>query len=123
MLSAFSYVLYNLHQSIYWGLLPGFLTAFGGSYKDTLFEPFEPLKFFRSPIVCFLWYIVIDHLYKKQPVLLKLGLSSMMERFSVEFYKAVYKPEPGKFKNCKCKKDQCILEKDRGWFLDRLAGK
>ena len=43
----------KLPQSIWWGLLPGFFTAFGGSYKDTLFEPFEPLKFFRSPLVSY----------------------------------------------------------------------
>jgi hypothetical protein len=115
--------MYKLPQSIYWGFLPGFLTAIGGSYKDTLFEPFEPLKFFRSPIVCFLWYIIIDSIYKNEPVILKIGFSSMMERISVEFYKAVYKPEPGKFKNCKCVNEKCVLEKDRGWFLDRLDGK
>jgi hypothetical protein len=47
----------------------------------------------------------------------------MIERISVETYKAIFKPEPGKFNNCKCVKDKCILEKDRGWFLDRLKGK
>lgn len=30
----------ELPQSIFWGLLPGLLTALGGAYKDTLFEPF-----------------------------------------------------------------------------------
>lgn len=110
-------------QSIFWGLLPGFLTAFGGAYKDTLFEPFEPLKFFRSPIVSFIWYVIIDFYYKKEPVLLKIGLCSMMERLSVETYKAIYRPEPGKFKSCKCINNKCILEKDRGWFLDRISGK
>jgi hypothetical protein len=115
--------MYKLPQSIFWGLLPGFLTAFGGSYKDTLFEPFEPLKFFRSPIVCFVWYIIINSIYVNDAVILKIGLCSMMERLSVETYKAVYKPEPGKFKNCKCVKNECVLEKDRGWFLDRLSGK
>jgi len=114
--------MYKIQQSIWWGLIPGFLTSFGGAYKDTLFEPFEPLKFFRSPIICFIWYIIIDKIYKNEPVILKLG-SSMMERFTVEFYKAIYKPEPGKFKNCKCVDSECVLEKDRGWFLDRLNGK
>jgi hypothetical protein len=115
--------MHKLPQSIYWGLLPGFLTAIGGSYKDTLFEPFEQLKFFRSPIVSFVWYIIINHFYKYDSVILKLGLCSMMERLSVETYKAIYKPEPGKFNNCKCAENKCILEKDRGWFLDRLQGK
>lgn len=115
--------MYELPQSIYWGLVPGFLTAIGGAYKDTLFEPFEQLKFFRSPIICFIYYIIIDKIYKNNPVVLKLGFASMMERISVEFYKAIYKPEPGKFNNCKCVNEKCILEKDRGWFLDRLNGK
>ena len=26
-------------------------------------------------------------------------------------------------KNCSCVNNKCILEKDRGWFLDRLNGK
>lgn len=115
--------MYKLPQSILWGLVPGFITALGGSYKDTLFEPFEHLKFFRSPIICFIWYIIVDMVYKNQPVLLKIGLSSMMERITVESYKALYKPEPGKFKSCKCVKNECVLEKDRGWFLDRINGK
>ena len=115
--------MYKLPQSIFWGLVPGFLTAFGGSYKDTLFEPFEPLKIFRSPIVCFIWYLMINIIYKNEPVILKLGLSSMMERLTVETYKAIYRPEPGKFKNCKCINNICKLEKDRGWFLDRINGK
>ena len=51
--------MYKIPQSIFWGFVPGFFTAIGGSYKDTLFEPFEPLKFFRSPIVCFIWYVII----------------------------------------------------------------
>jgi hypothetical protein len=113
----------DLPQSIYWGLLPGFLTAFGGAYKDTIFEPFEPIKFFRSPIVCFIWYIIVDKIYPTQPVILKLGLSSMMERLTVESYKAIFRPEPGKFKRCTCKENKCVLEKDRGWLLERLFNK
>ena len=115
--------MYNIPQSYYWGVVPGLLTALGGSYKDTLFEPFEPLKFFRSPVVTVVWYIIIDFYYKKEPVILKIGLCSMMERLTVETYKAIYKPEPGKFKNCKCVNNKCVLEKDRGWFLDRIHGK
>lgn len=113
-------ILYNTPQSVYWGLLPGLFTAFGGAYKDTLFEPFEPLKFFRSPVICFIWYIIIDTMYKQYPVILKIGLASMMERLTVESYKAIYKPEPGKFKSCECINNSCVLKKDRGWFLDRL---
>ncbi len=110
----------KLPQSMFWGLVPGLLTALGGSYKDTLFEPFETLKFFRSPIISLIWYVIIDYYYKTQPVLLKIGLCSMMERLTVETYKAIYRPEPGKFKNCSCENNKCVLQKDRGWFLDRI---
>jgi len=102
------------------GLLSGFLTSFGGAYKDTLFEPFETLKFFKSIIVAFIWYVIIDKIYPNDPIILKIGLCSMMERLSVETYKAIYRPEPGKFKNCKCENNKCILTKDRGWLLDRI---
>jgi len=114
---------YKLPQSIFWGILPGLVTAMGGAYKDTLFEPFEPLKFFRSPIVTFIWYIIINYFYPFDSVLLKIGFSSMMERISVETYKAIFRPEPGKFKNCKCIDDKCHLQKDRGWILDRIQNK
>lgn len=113
----------DLPQSIWWGLLPGLLTASGGAYKDTLFEEFEALKFWRSPIVSMAWYILIDAAYPTHPVILKVGLCSMMERLSVETYKAIYKPEPGKFKNCECQQNECVAHKDRGWFLDRIRGK
>ncbi len=115
--------IWDLPQSIFWGLLPGFATAIGGAYKDTLFEPFEPLKFFRSPIIAFIWYIIIDKYFPNESVILKIGFSSMMERICVEYYKAIFKPEPGKFKNCSCVEGKCVLQKDRGWFLDRLNGK
>jgi hypothetical protein len=113
-----------LPQSVLWGLLPGLVTSCIGAYKDTLYEEFEPLKFFRSAIVTFLWYLLIDRWFPSDPVLLKIGACSMMERVSVELYKAAFKPEPGKFKNCTCDAvGACTtVHKDRGWLLDRLRG-
>lgn len=113
----------DLPQSIYWGFLPGLLTALGGAYKDTIFEPFEFMKFWRSPILTFIWYLIIDIFYPTQPVILKIGFASMMERLSVETYKAVFNHAPGKFLNCNCVDNKCILQKDRGWFWDRINGK
>ena len=113
--------LLEIPQSVFWGLLPGFLTAFGGAYKDTLFEQFEPLKFFRSPLVALFWYLVFDYAYPDAAVIFKLGLASTLERLSVETYKAIWRPEPGKFKNCKCVQSECVMEKDRGWFLKRMG--
>ena len=97
----------ELPQSILWGFLPGLVTSCIGAYKDTLYEEFEIKKFFRSTIITFLWYIVINYIYPKEPVL----------------YKAIHKPAPGKFKNCTCENGKCIVHKDRGWILDRVSGK
>ena len=112
----------TLPQSIYWGFAPGLVTSFIGAYKDTLYEEFETLKFFRSTIITFAWYLLINMYFPKDPVILKIGLSSMMERVCVETYKALHKPAPGKFKNCKCEEGKCTVYKDRGWILDRLMG-
>lgn len=112
----------ELPQSYLWGLLPGLVTSSIGAYKDTLYEEFETLKFFRSMIITTIWYILIHQLYPKQPVILKIGFCSMMERISVELYKALNKPAQGKFKNCRCESGKCIVFKDRGWILDRMTG-
>ena len=113
----------ELPQSVLWGFAPGLVTSAIGAYKDTLYEEFEPLKFFRSTVITFAWYLVVHALYPGAPVLLKVGASSMMERITVELYKALNRPAPGKFKNCTCDGDgRCLVHKDRGWFLDRLSG-
>ena len=112
----------DLPQSIFWGFLPGLITSAIGAYKDTLYEEFENKKFFRSTIITFLWYILINYIYPKEPVILKIGMCSMMERITVELYKAFHKPAPGKFKNCTCKNNSCIIHKDRGWMIDRITG-
>lgn len=111
-----------LPQSWLWGLVPGLVTASVGAYKDTLFEEFDPVRFFRSPVIALAWYVAIDRFYRRAPVLLKIGLASTLERVTVETYKAVIRHPPGKFSNCRCAPDGvgCLVSKDRGWLLDRL---
>ncbi|MGH7665119.1 MAG: hypothetical protein ACRENI_12635 [Gemmatimonadaceae bacterium] len=41
------------------GSIGGWLTAFGGAWKDAPIEGFDLLKFFRSPVVSFLWAALI----------------------------------------------------------------
>ena len=41
------------------GSLGGWLTAFGGAWKDAPVEGFETLKFFRSPAVSFFWAVLL----------------------------------------------------------------
>lgn len=67
-------------------------------------------------------YLVINHFYPTDSVLLKIGWASMMERLSVETWKAVGGKMPGKFLNCSCEEGKCVLNKDRGWLGKRLAG-
>ncbi len=69
--------IYDLPQSIFWGLLPGFATAIGGAYKDILFKPFELLFFLRSPIIAFIWYIIINKYYPNEPVRVEKVLKSI----------------------------------------------
>lgn len=103
------------------GLLPGLVTAALGAYKDTSFEPFEPLKFWRSPVVTFLWYAAVDRWFPAQPVLLKMAAASTLERISVETYKAVWDVSPGKFKNARLINGECRAIKDRRWLPARLG--
>lgn len=94
-----------------YGFLVGFFIAITGSWKDTLFEKFEILKFFRSPIITELWYLILLQRYAGRPLLLILLSSAAAERLTVEAYKAIRRQPPGKFQSA---------TKDRGWLLDRL---
>jgi len=95
----------------FYGLLVGCFIAVTGSWKDTLFEKFEIVKFFRSPIVTQIWYILLLYLYNGRPLLLILLSSAALERITVEGYKALRRQPPGKFQS---------PTKDRGWLLKRL---
>jgi hypothetical protein len=41
------------------GAFGGWLTAFGGAWKDAPVEGFETLKFFRSPLISLFWAVVV----------------------------------------------------------------
>jgi len=51
------------------GGLGGWLTAFGGAWKDAPIEGFETLKFFRSPLVATLWAWVLVPFTASLPLL------------------------------------------------------
>jgi hypothetical protein len=42
------------------GSIGGWLTAFGGAWKDAPVEGFETFKFFRSPMVALTWAIIMS---------------------------------------------------------------
>jgi hypothetical protein len=41
------------------GSVGGWLSAFGGAFKDAPIEGFETLKFFRSPLLALAWSLVV----------------------------------------------------------------
>lgn len=95
-----------------YGLFMGCFIAITGAWKDTLFEKFEIVKFFRSPIITQVWYVVLLYFYRGMPILLILLASAALERVTVEGYKAIRRQPPGKFQSD---------TKDRGWLRDRLG--
>lgn len=95
-----------------YGFFLGLVVAAIAAYKDTLFEDFEPVKFFRTPIVTELWYLALRNYYPDQPLSLVLLSSAALERLTVESYKAVRRQPPGKF--------QSPL-RDWGWLRRRLG--
>ena len=94
-----------------YGLFVGCFIATTGAWKDTLFEKFKIVKFFRSPIITEMWYLFLIYRYNGRPLPLILLASAALERLTVEGYKALKRQPPGKFKS---------PTKDRGWLLDRL---
>ena len=94
-----------------YGLFMGCFIAITGAWKDTLFERFKVITFFRSPIITQLWYLVLLYYYDGRPLILILLASAALERVTVEGYKAIKRQPPGKFQS---------NTKDRGWLLGRL---
>lgn len=94
-----------------YGFFVGLFIAITGSWKDTLFEEFDKVKFFRSPILTEFWYLVLIFTLPDENIILILLSSATLERFSVEGYKALIRKPPGKFKR---------PTKDRGWLLERI---
>jgi len=91
----------------------GFLVASCGAWKDTLFEPFELRKFFRSPLLVALWALVLFCSYPTRPGVLLVLSACALERLSVEGWKAIIRKPPGKFAR---------PQRDTRWLFKRLRG-
>jgi len=103
-------VLYGIHrfQALDLGLHPvlvvfivaspgGWISAFGGAWKDAPIEGFHTFKFFRSPAVSFLWGLVVATMTSSY-VFIFLG-SIGYTVASIETYKTFFFPDRprGKF--------------------------
>ena len=94
------------------GFVLGTWVAVMGAWKDTLFEPFEIRKFFRSPLIVAAWAFILGLICHGQSFVLIALAAISLERLSVESWKALIRKPPSKFAR---------ETKDRGWLLDRLG--
>ena len=81
--------------NIFLGFLAGLICSLGGALKDSPYEGFYPLKFFRSMIVgtC---AGAVSYYFTANPIL-AFTFSGYVERMAVEGYKIVRAQKPGKF--------------------------
>lgn len=79
------------------GSLGGWLTAFGGAWKDAPVEGFETLKFFRSPLISLFWAALISLLTDHWLYISVAGAGYSVA--TIETYKKFFFPSkpPGKF--------------------------
>ena len=79
------------------GAFGGWLTAFGGAWKDAPVEGFETLKFFRSPLISLFWAIVVAFLTDRWLYIGVAGAGYSVA--TIETYKTFFFPSKprGKF--------------------------
>jgi len=79
------------------GSLGGWLTAFGGAWKDAPVEGFETFKFFRSPGVTFFWAVLLAF-FTENWVFIGVGAAGYSVT-TIETYKTFFFPSKprGKF--------------------------
>jgi len=79
------------------GSIGGWLSAFGGAFKDAPIEGFETFKFFRSPVVALLWSAVVACFSRDYLHIALCGLGYTVA--TIETYKTFFFPNKprGKF--------------------------
>lgn len=79
------------------GSLGGWLTAFGGAWKDAPVEGFETLKFFRSPVISLFWAVLVAFFTESWLFIAVAGAGYSVA--TIETYKTFFFPSKprGKF--------------------------
>lgn len=95
------------------GVLSGLVIAGVGAWKDTLYEPFEFSKFMRSPVICGIAGAIVGGVAPNLGAIPMASTAIVMERITVEGWKALGRKPPGKFK---------MEGRDSGWLYRRLSG-
>jgi hypothetical protein len=93
-------------------LFAGCIVAGCGAWKDTLFEPFSWVKFFRSPLLIFILAAILARIALPSIIILVLSACAL-ERLLTEGWKAIVRKPPGKFKGGK--------DQSKGWLRTRLS--
>lgn len=81
--------------NLFMGFLAGLICSLGGALKDSPYEGFQPLKFFRSIIVGTCAGLLSARF--TSDAVLAFMFSGYVERMCVEGYKIVRAQKPGKF--------------------------
>ena len=81
------------------GALGGWVSAVGGAWKDAPVEGFQPLKFFRSPVIAAFWALVLAHLTSDLVIVMLASTGYTVA--TTETYKTFFFPSHprGKFAN------------------------
>ena len=77
------------------GFLAGLICSLGGALKDSPYEGFQRVKFFRSIVVGLAWGLV-SFWFTRDPIV-AFVFSGYCERVTVEGWKLVRAQRPGKF--------------------------
>ena len=79
------------------GSIGGWLSAFGGAFKDAPIEGFETFKFFRSPAIALLWALLVACFSRDYLHVMLCGLGYTVA--TIETYKTFFFPNKprGKF--------------------------
>ena len=79
------------------GSIGGWLSAFGGAFKDAPIEGFETMKFFRSPAIALLWSLLVACFSRDYVQIALCGLGYTVA--TIETYKTFFFPSKprGKF--------------------------
>ncbi len=97
------------------GSLGGWISAFGGAWKDAPVEGFHLLKFFRSPLLAFLFGLVVATFTSSYPAVFVGSLGYTVA--AIETWKTFRHPgeDPGKFEGRTARHPRMFQR--RYWFV------
>jgi hypothetical protein len=95
------------------GTAGGWISAFGGAWKDAPIEGFELFKFFRSPVIT-AWYALLLSLFTENYLFIAVGALGYTVA-TIETYKTFFFPTKprGKFSGKEIKYPEMLIQRQR----------